>query len=182
MVGFSNQNVALQLVHYLASRGYRHIAYVGERDDAGTRGAARREGYFAAIKELRLGAPRVLDFASPPMSMTQGREALAEVLGRWPDTDAIACVSDPSAFGMLVEAQALGRDVPGSLGIAGFGGWEVARCCEPSLTTIAVDAQAMGREAGMLINALRAKPPTNSTARPLRAIVPANVEPGGSTR
>lgn len=182
VVGFSNEEVARQLVHYLASRGYRRIAYVGEHDDAGTRGAARRKGYLLAMKGLRLGPPRVLDFAPPPMSMTQGRQALAEVLQRWPDTDAVACVSDPCAFGVLVEAQARGLDVPGTLGIAGFGGWEVARCCEPTLTTIAVDAQAMGREAGLLLNAQRAKPANKKSAKPLRLSIAAHVEPRGSTR
>ena len=182
VVGFSNEDVARQLVHYLVSRGYRRIAYVGEHDDEGTRGAARRQGYVAAMGELRLGAPRVLNFALPPMSMTQGRQALAEVLRRWPDTDAIACVSDPCAFGVLVEAQALGRDVPGTLGIAGFGGWEVARCCEPTLTTIAVDAQAMGREVGLLLNGLRAGSACRTPTKPVRTTVPAHVEPRGSTR
>lgn len=182
VVGFSNQDVAKDLVRYLASRGYRRIAYIGEHDDAGTRGAARRQGYIAAMNELHLGPPRVLDFAPPPMSMTQGRQALAEVLRRWPDTDAVACVSDPCAFGVLVEAQALGRDVPGTLGIAGFGGWEVAHCCEPTLTTIAVDAYAMGREAGILLNVLRAGPVNRIPLKPVRTTVPAYVEPRGSTR
>lgn len=182
VVGFSNEQVARDLIHYLASRGYRRIAYVGERDDAGTRGAARRKGYVSAIHELRLGVPRVLDFGPPPMSMTQGRQALPEVLKRWPDTDAVACVSDPCAFGVLVEAQERGLDVPGAFGIAGFGGWEVGRCCEPTLTTISVDVQAMGREAGLLLNALRLKPADKGSMKPLRIPVAAQVERGGSTR
>lgn len=182
VVGFSNEQVARDLVHYLASRGYRRIAYIGERDDAGTRGAARRAGYVSAIRELKFGEPRVLDYAPPPMSMTQGRQALIEVMKRWPDTDAIACVSDPCAFGVLTQAQAMGLEVPKDFGIAGFGGWEVARCCEPTLTTIAVDAHAMGRETGLILNALRAGAASKEPLSALRCAISARVEPRGSTR
>ena len=73
-------------------------------------------------------------------------------------------------------------DVPRALGIAGFGGWEVARCCEPTLTTIAVDAQAMGRKAGLLLNGLRTASANPAPLKPARIAVPAHVEPRGSTR
>jgi LacI family gluconate utilization system Gnt-I transcriptional repressor len=79
--------------------------------------------------------------------MAQGAEALEAMLSRWPDVDAIVCVSDLSAFGVLAECQRRGVDVPGRIAIAGFGDFDVARCCHPRLTTIAVDCTAIGRSA-----------------------------------
>jgi len=79
--------------------------------------------------------------------MAQGAEALDAMLNRWPDVDAIVCVSDLSAFGVLAECQRRGIDVPGRIAIAGFGDFEVARCCHPQMTTIAVDCAGIGRRA-----------------------------------
>ena len=79
--------------------------------------------------------------------MAQGAEALEAMLNRWPDVDAIVCVSDLSAFGVLAECQRLGIDVPDRIAIAGFGDFEVARCCHPRLTTVAVDCAEIGRTA-----------------------------------
>ena len=38
-------------------------------------------------------------------------------------------------------------EVPGRIALAGFGDFEVARCCHPRLTTIAVDCANIGRRA-----------------------------------
>jgi len=63
-----------------------------------------------------------------------------------------------SAFGVLAECQRRGIDVPGQIAIAGFGDFEVARCCHPRLTTIAVDCANIGRKAAeSALNALEAR-------------------------
>ena len=156
-VGFSNHEAAKMMVRYLAACGYQRIAYVGETHDVGTRGARRREGYVTAIAELGLGVPRIHLQCPPPVSMTEGKSAFHALRDKWPDTDAIMCVSDPCAFGLMVEAVANGVSIPGDLGIAGFGDFEIGRCCFPPLTTVGVDAFQIGIEAGILLKAEKAK-------------------------
>lgn len=174
VVGFSNRAAAQSMVEHLADRGYRRIAFVGESHDEGTRGARRREGYLVGLAARGLGPPRVAAHGPPPITMMQGRAALRTVLERWPDTDAVMCVSDPCAFGALVEAQSLGRDVP-TLGIAGFGDFEVSRCCVPSLTTVSINAEGLGREVGGLVLARLA-------GRPCASIeIATKIEPREST-
>ena len=46
------------------------------------------------------------------------------MLRRWPDIDAVACVSDLSAFGVLMACHRRGIAVPGQLAIVGFGDFE----------------------------------------------------------
>jgi LacI family transcriptional regulator, gluconate utilization system Gnt-I transcriptional repressor len=150
-VGFSNVEAAKAMVRYLASCGYSRIAYVGEADDLGTRGARRREGFALAMAELGFPTDRILRHVRPPIGMSEGRAAFGEVIRRWPDTEAILCVSDPCAYGVMVEAIARGFDVPGQIGVAGFGDFEIGRCSEPSLTTIGVDAPGLGRATGDLL-------------------------------
>jgi LacI family transcriptional regulator, gluconate utilization system Gnt-I transcriptional repressor len=154
-VGFSNVEAAKAMVRHLAASGYRRIAFVGETDDAGIRDSRRRDGFVSAMTELKLPAHRKHRYARPPVGMTEGRAAFGHVINRWSDTDAIFCVSEPCAYGVMVEAVAQGFDVPGRIGIAGFGDFEIGRCSEPSLTTVGIDAPALGRATGELLRRIQ---------------------------
>jgi LacI family gluconate utilization system Gnt-I transcriptional repressor len=159
VVGFSNAEACRALVHRLYERGYRNIAFIGGTTNRDTRGADRRIGYQRAIEELGLPGGRVISFGSPPISMEQGAEALGHLLRQWPDADAAVCVSDLSAFGAMMECHRRGLHVPERIAIAGFGDFEIARCCYPSITTVAVDSEEIGRLAARrLLSALDAGP------------------------
>ncbi len=182
VVGFSNEEVTRQVVQFLAERGYRRLAYVGETEDQGTRGARRRQGFVDTIGELKLGPVRVFDYKPPPFSMLRGRAALPLMLKQWPDLDAIVCVSDPCAFGVLTEAQAMGISVPKQLAVVGFGDFEVSRCCVPALTTVAVDGARVGREAGLLLLNLLDQASSPKSGKAQRVRVDATLTPRGTTR
>lgn len=147
VVGFSNKEAGAAMVRYLHERGRRCIGFIGGQTNRDTRGAERREGFEQAVRKLRLPPGRIIATGKPPVSMAQGAEALHAMLKAWPEVDAIVCVSDLSAFGVLAECQRRGVDVPGRIAIAGFGDFEVARCCHPRLSTIAVDCASIGRRA-----------------------------------
>jgi len=158
VVGFSNREAGATLVRYLHHRGRGRIGFIGSGVNRDARGSERRVGYQRAVRELRLPTGRVVTVGEPPASMSQGTEALDRMLGQWPDTDAIVCVSDLSAFGVLAECQRGGIEVPGRVALAGFGDFEVARCCHPRLTTIAVDCWDIGRRAAeIVVDALAAR-------------------------
>ena len=151
VVGFSNAAAAAAMVHHLHGRGYRAIGYIGGSTDRDTRGLDRRRGYEQAVRDLGLPQGLTVACGDPPISMEQGGEAVVRLLGRHPEVDAVVCVSDLSAFGALAECQRRGWPVPGRLAIAGFGDFEVSRCCHPRLTTISVDAPGIGEAAGGLL-------------------------------
>jgi LacI family transcriptional regulator, gluconate utilization system Gnt-I transcriptional repressor len=85
----------------------------------------------------------------------QGREAFAALMNRWPDTEAVVCVSDPCAFGALTYCQSRGWAVPQKIAIAGFGAFEISACSVPSLSTLSVSAFDIGEKTGQLILRLR---------------------------
>ncbi len=147
VVGFSNEEAGATMVRYLYERGRRRIGFIGGASNNDTRGSERRRGFERAVRTLGLPSDRLVATGKPPVSMAQGADALDKMLSAWPDVDAIVCVSDLSAFGVLAECQRRGIDVPGRIAIAGFGDFEVARCCHPRLTTIAVDCAGIGRRA-----------------------------------
>ncbi len=90
--------------------------------------------------------------------MEQGGEALDLLLQQSPDVDAVICVSDLCAFGVLMECHRRGIKAPGQIAIAGFGDFDVARCSWPRITTIAVDCVGIGaRTAEIVLGAIAAR-------------------------
>lgn len=157
-VGFSNALVSATMVRRLYEKGYREIGFLGGTSYPGSPGTSRRAGYDAAIRQLGLPEGRVLSFRQPPtaLAMGQGAEAMAELVTRFPGVDAVVCIHDLAAFGALMECQRRGWDVPGRCAIAGFGDFEVGRYSRPRITTIRVDAYALGRMAGdILLDSIR---------------------------
>lgn len=150
-IGFSNFDAARAMVRYLVSCGYQRITYVGEIGDEGMRGARRRDGFIAGIAEAGLGEPRIHLHAALPLTMSEGPAVYAAIQSRWPDSDAIMCVSDPCAFGVMMAAVSSGRSIPQDIGIAGFGNFEIGRCSVPTLTTVGVDAYQLGLKAAHLV-------------------------------
>jgi LacI family transcriptional regulator, gluconate utilization system Gnt-I transcriptional repressor len=53
-VGFSNDDAARAITHYLIDRGCRRIAYVGRPTAGNDRAHARRSGFLAAIADRGL--------------------------------------------------------------------------------------------------------------------------------
>lgn len=150
-VGFSNAEAVQQMVDHFVAVGYSRIAFIGGDASRDTRGSDRRLGFIEAMKGHGLDATRLISAGVPPISMREGAEAMAGLLGQYPDTDAVICVSDLSAFGALTECQRRGVSVPDQIAIGGFGDYEIGAICVPRLTTVNVGARAIGVEAGKLL-------------------------------
>lgn len=150
-VGFSNAATMQEMVAHLSAAGYRKIAFLGGDTAADTRGADRRAGFVAEMQARGLATDRLIEAGMPPISMKEGALAMADLLDRWPDTEAVVCVSDLSAFGALTECQRKGIRVPTDIAIAGFGAYDIAEVCVPSLTTVDPSARAIGTQTADLI-------------------------------
>ena len=135
VVGFSNAQAVQAMVDHFVAQGLTRIAFIGGDADRDTRGLDRRRGFQAAMQRHGLEG-RLIAAGTPPISMREGAEAMGSLLETAPDTEAVICVSDLSAFGALSECQRRGVAVPGQISIAGFGNFEVSGICVPSITTI----------------------------------------------
>ncbi|MDX1366693.1 LacI family DNA-binding transcriptional regulator [Pseudomonas sp.] len=150
-VGFCNAEAAAAMVRHLHARGYQRIGFIGGASALDVRGQQRRTGYLQAVSSLALGAPRLMEYGESPITMSHGGESIGRLLDKWPDTDAVMCVSDLSAFGAIMQCHRRGLKVPDDIAIAGFGDFEVSRFCTPTITTVAVAPYAMGRRAGEML-------------------------------
>ena len=150
-VGFSNAEAVRSMVDHFVASGYTRIAFIGGDASRDTRGSDRRLGFIAALASHGLDASRLIDAGVPPISMREGANAMARLLTEFPDTEAVVCVSDLSAFGALTECQRRGVPVPGRIAIGGFGDYEIGGICVPALTTIDAQARQIGERTGQLI-------------------------------
>lgn len=169
VIGFSNADAVKEMVGHFVGRGMRRIAFIGGDADRDTRGTDRRAGFIAAMQAHGLDANRLIAAGRPPISMREGADAMARLLKTMPDTEAVICVSDLSAFGALTECQRRGVAVPDRIAIAGFGDYEIGAISVPSLTTINPFPHQIGAEAAALILRImdgQAKGPTVMTITP----------------
>ncbi|CAB3810192.1 HTH-type transcriptional regulator GntR [Paraburkholderia fynbosensis] len=164
-VGFSNATAARAMVRHLHECGYRRIGFIAGASERDRRGLDRMRGYVAEIKALGLGEPRVIRLGESPITMSHGAPAIGALLEAWPDTDAVMCVSDMSAFGAIMECHRRGLSVPRDIAIAGFGNFEVSWCCQPTITTVSVDAYGIGLRAGETLLAALAAREAGQTSR-----------------
>ncbi|WP_431324514.1 LacI family DNA-binding transcriptional regulator [Rhizobium sp. YTU87027] len=150
-VGFSNADAVKGMVDHFVAVGYRRIAFIGGDASRDTRGSDRRHGFINAMRAHDLDASRLISAGVPPISMREGAQAMARLLTEFPDTEAVICVSDLSAFGALTECQRRGIQIPDDIAIGGFGDYEIGGICVPMLTTINARSHEIGTEAGKLL-------------------------------
>lgn len=154
VVGFSNALAVQAMVDHFVSCGMTRIAFIGGDADRDTRGLDRRRGFMAAMQRHGLDDTRLIAAGPPPISMREGAEAMCQLLDNAPDTQAVICVSDLSAFGALSACQRRGVAVPGQISIAGFGNYEVGDICVPSITTIDPSPRRIGELSAELLCAV----------------------------
>lgn len=147
-VGFSNRDVGAAVTTHLIERGARRIAFVAMEPHEHARARARREGYEATVA-AKLGHKPVV-FAAE-FTPDGGRAALARLLADDPAVDAVFCVGDLQAIGLLLDAQARGIAVPERLMVASFGDHELGRHLHPALTTVRVPERRIGQIAAEMI-------------------------------
>ncbi|WPB59128.1 LacI family DNA-binding transcriptional regulator [Xylophilus sp. GOD-11R] len=152
LVGFSHQRVGAAVADYLRGKGWERVG-IATGDDH--RAGIRRRAFEAAV-----GRPVPTSVVPAPSSLALGRRAATELLEQAPGIQAVYCSSDQLAQGVMVEALSRGLRVPQDLAVCGFGDADFAAHTEPSLTSVQVDGEAIGRHAAGLILARCTGQPT----------------------
>ncbi|MDE1996451.1 MAG: LacI family DNA-binding transcriptional regulator, partial [Rhizobiaceae bacterium] len=152
LVGFSNKAAIGEMVDHLVRSGRRRIVFSGVLRKGDSRATERRDGFITEIMEHYPGEEARLHVSTElPLEMASGAVLLRQVRERYPDADAIMFSSDVLASGALLESVRIGIAVPQALAITGFGDFELSKQLNPSLTTVFVPADEIGRQAGRLL-------------------------------
>ena len=144
-VGFDNAKAFFDVTSHLIALGHRELGVVMQPTHDNDRVQARVRGIREALARHGL-AVRPDNVREGPSTIAFGRESLRSI---WRQSakrpTAIVCGNDSLAVGVLLEAQALGIDVPRDLSVTGFDDLALAKEIQPALTTMRVDTGAIGR-------------------------------------
>ena len=158
-VSYSNFDAARAMTSHLGRRGYRRIGFVTLPLRDNDRSRERRRGYLAALKELSLAFEPGLILEAEG-GFAEGADALVRLMQIHPDIEACFFAGDVLAIGALFECQRRGWAVPGRIAIAAFDDVDLLRHTVPTVTTIRIPRQDIGRRsAELLVNRLRGASP-----------------------
>ncbi|MCX5151911.1 LacI family transcriptional regulator [Streptomyces sp. NBC_00320] len=138
-VDADNRGGAREAVQYLLEQGRQRIAHIAGPLDQ-TSAVDRLDGY----RDVLLDADPAL-IAEGDFTAEGGARAMAGLLERCPDLDAVFAANDLMATGALRVLRGRGLAVPGDVALVGFDDAEpVAESADPPLTTVRQDIEGMG--------------------------------------
>lgn len=156
-VDADNAGGARGAVRHLAGRGCRRIATICGPADMQA-GLDRLAGYRAGLDAAGLRYDE--DLVAPgDFSGDSGAAAMAELLTRAPDLDAVFAASDPMAVAAIRVLRTHGRSVPDDVAVIGFDDSSIAEHCDPPLTSVHQPLVDMGRQMAQLLIGQRAGMP-----------------------
>ncbi|MFF1822197.1 LacI family DNA-binding transcriptional regulator [Kribbella sp. NPDC058245] len=138
-----NRAGAAELARSLAGLGWRKFGILGGPDTLAT-ARDRRDGFVAGLADSGL-EPVAIEIGD--FTRDGGYAAAEELLDRGVDVDCLFAVNDVMAVGAMSALRARGVAVPGQLGVAGFDDIATLRDVWPSLTTVRLPLEQMGRRA-----------------------------------
>jgi LacI family transcriptional regulator, gluconate utilization system Gnt-I transcriptional repressor len=146
VAGFDNYAAGIAVAQHLLARGRKRFAFIGGDDPRATR---RWDGFSDTL--LKAGA-------TEPRRLVLDRNASGSVaaLAELPGVDAVFAANDAHAIGFMSGLRKAGllRDGPASgqpVAVIGLGDLEMGRLIAPSLSTIRVHGDAIGRTAARLM-------------------------------
>lgn len=158
MVGFSHYDASSAAIAHILAQGRKRIGFLGARMDP--RVQRRFEGYRDAMQAVSLFDPNLVVTTSIPTTVTLGSTLFADLVARAPDIDAVFCVNDDLALGVLFECQRRRISVPEDIVLVGFNDLEFMATAVPSLTSVRTNRYEMGRHAvTMVIDAIEGRRP-----------------------
>ncbi|HET7899760.1 MAG TPA: LacI family DNA-binding transcriptional regulator [Candidatus Nanopelagicales bacterium] len=147
-VDSENEAGARAAVEHLVERGRRRIGLITGPDDMNVV-VDRRSGWREALRAAGLDASAEL-VEPGAFTIESGAQAMATLLERVPDLDAVFAQNDLMALGAIRQLRVAGKAVPGDVAVVGFDDL-MAESSSPTLTTMAQDVQGFGAAMASLL-------------------------------
>lgn len=159
-VEVNRQGGMVELVTHLVERGFQRIAYLGGAPELKIQ-ADQFDGYRQGLEKAGIPYdPNML--ATGDLTSSGGYFATKHMLSIPDPPNAIACINDETAFGVLHSAHELGLQIGRDLAVAGFDGVQASRYTEPPLTTLDIPVYDIARQlVAMLVNDIVGHPLPN---------------------
>ena len=130
-----------RLIHYLVHNGRRNIALVGF-----WKKSQNDMLYYHAAKSAALRAGTPIAAESAFFWESRLEESISAFFRQSVRYDAVVCPNDAVALCVANACRTHGISIPDQLFLTGASNMQIGQFCDPSLTTIAVDFEAIGQE------------------------------------
>lgn len=134
---------AYQAANHLISLGHKKLAFAGQCKD-------RLNGFKNALKEhdLELKAENIYyDY----LKMEGGYSIGEKIAARKKKPDAVVCLNDEIAIGLIQALIARNIEVPSEISVVGIDNIKMAKFYNPSLTTVNIPISQMGQKAAEIL-------------------------------
>ncbi len=139
-----------QVVRHLFQLGHRRMAFAGGRVTLKSN-MARQQAYVDSMKSLNLDPGAILQ---GDLRFSGGLAAGHEVLKLRPMPTAVVAVNDLTAVGVMKALTTAGARVPEDVSVAGFDNTHLAEYVTPTLTTVEIHRELLGRVAADALHQL----------------------------
>src|SRR4030042_3219070 len=143
-VEVNRQGGMVELVNHLVEHGFRRVAYLGGAPELKIQ-ADQYDGYRQGLERANIPYDPKLVMAGD-LTSSGGYLATKRMLSIPDPPDAIVCINDETAFGVLHAATELGFQIGLDLAVAGFDGVLASRYTEPPLTTLDIRVYDIARQ------------------------------------
>lgn len=146
VAGFDNYAAGVAVAQHLLTQGRKRCAFIGGDDPRATR---RWNGFCETLQQAGATDPRRL-------VLERNASGSVAALAELPGVDAVFAANDAHAIGFLsgLRKAGLSRNGPASeqpVAVIGLGDLEMGRLISPTLSTIRVHGDAIGRTAARLV-------------------------------
>jgi len=141
----SNKHLLPKIVAHLKSEGYQRLAFIGGDADSVFH-LDRLEGFKEGLEASQLPYHPDLVFTGN-FASSAGYETALQLLKKQLRPDAIVCISDETAFGVLHALREKNIKVGSEIGVTGFGGTADSAYSDPPLTTVNIPIYQLARQA-----------------------------------
>jgi LacI family transcriptional regulator len=133
-----------ELVQHVYQNGFRKFAFIGGPVNLINQ-IERLEWFRQATQRFELVLKEEF-ITTADLTSTGGYQRAIELLSLPDPPDAIFCVNDETAFGVLHAAHSRGLEIGRQIAVAGFDGVQDARHTEPPLTTLDIPVFDIARQ------------------------------------
>jgi LacI family transcriptional regulator len=175
-VAADNEAGAAGVAELLLELGHRRLAFL----TGAVRWPAPERRLAGFSETARAAGVEVSVWHAPTWSIESAREVARGLLARGDRPTAVAAANDVLALGVVQAGFDAGLDVPRDLSVVGFDDFDFASLVRPSLTTVRLDAIAMGEwAADTLIEEASGKEPVGDLILPTELVVRDSTHPVG---
>ncbi|WP_139957167.1 LacI family DNA-binding transcriptional regulator [Flavicella sediminum] len=142
----NDKGAAYNAVEHLIRLGKKRIAIFKESEGS-YNSKMRYEGYLEALKNNGLEVDENLVLSTQDISLEHGRRLCNIVLSYKVRPDAIFCITDSCAVGVIKALKNANVRIPDEIAVVGFSNSNISTIIEPKLTTINQPGSKIGKTA-----------------------------------